>query len=83
MGVSIAKTCQEPFLKYGEEGLKDVRENKASKAVEEVATDILVNTGYVSNLTNGDKYYYNSSLAHVFYNVSTSVKEKENTFTEF
>ena len=22
MGVSIAKTCQEPFLKYGEEGLK-------------------------------------------------------------
>lgn len=76
MGVSIAKTCQEPFLKYGEEGLKDVRENKASKAVEEVATDILVNTGYVSNLTNGDKYYYNSSLAHVFYNVSTSVKRE-------
>ena len=74
MGVSIAKTCQESFLKYGEEGLKDVRENRASKAVEEVATDILVNTGYVSNLTNGDKYYYNSSLAHVFYNVSTSVK---------
>ena len=76
MGVSIAKTCQEPFLKYGEEGLKDVRENKASKAVEEVATDILVNTGYISNLTNGEDYYYNSSLAHVFFNLSTLIERE-------
>lgn len=76
MGLSLAKSCQEPLLRYGEEGLKDVRENKSSKAVEEVATDILVNTGYVSNLTNGDDYYYNSSLAHVFYNLSTLIKRE-------
>lgn len=32
-----------------------------------------VSTGYVSNLTNQPEYYYNSSIAHAFYNGSCSI----------
>lgn len=78
MGLSLSKSCQEPFLKYGEQAIKDCKNNKATKAIEEIALNILVSTGYVSNLTNRPEYYYNSSLAHIFYNTSTAVKrEKE------
>lgn len=35
--------------------------------------DIVVSTGYVSNLTNQPEYYYNSSIAHAFYNGSCSI----------
>ena len=34
--------------------------------------DIIISTGLVSNCTTGGgEYYYNSSLAHMFYNAST------------
>lgn len=74
LGKAIAKSCQEPFLKYGEEAIEDCKNNQNSKAIEEVAMDIFINTGNVSNLTNQKDFYYNSSLAHAFYNASCSVK---------
>ena len=78
MGLRLSKSCQEPFLKYGEQAIEDCKNKKASKAIEEIALNILVSTGYVSNLTNQPEYYYNSSLAHIFYNASTAIKrEKE------
>ena len=58
---------------YGEQGLADVRSNTATEAVKQIALDIVVNTGYVSNLTNQPDFYYNSSLAHAFYNATTGV----------
>ncbi|MDD7363153.1 MAG: iron-containing alcohol dehydrogenase family protein [Peptoniphilus sp.] len=76
LGVGIAKTCEEPLLTYGEAGLEDVKNNRVSRAVEEVALTILVSTGYVSNLTNQDDYYYNSSLAHVFFDSSCVIKRE-------
>lgn len=74
LGRAIAKSCQEPFLKYGQKAIEDCKRNQSSKAIEEVAMDIFINTGNVSNLTNQKDFYYNSSLAHAFYNASCSVK---------
>jgi len=73
-GINLAKSCDYPFLKYGKDALKDVENKKISRAVTEIVFDICVNTGYVSNLTDQEEYYYNSSLAHAFYNASTSIK---------
>ncbi|WP_322627589.1 iron-containing alcohol dehydrogenase family protein [Aedoeadaptatus coxii] len=78
LGVGIAKTCQEPLLLYGKEGLEDVKNNRVSRAVEEVALTILVSTGYVSNLTNCDDFYYNSSLAHIFFDTSCAIQREDN-----
>lgn len=70
LGVGIAKTCEEPFLKWGKEGLEDVKHNRVSRAVEEIALDVLVSTGYVSNLTNQPDFYYNSYIAHIFFDAA-------------
>ncbi len=73
LGLALASTCTEPLLVYGKQGMEDVTNNESSEAVEAIALDICVSTGYVSNLTNQPEYYYNSSLAHAFYNGSCSV----------
>ncbi|WP_246541202.1 iron-containing alcohol dehydrogenase family protein [Peptoniphilus ovalis] len=79
MGISIAKSCDYPFFEYGEKALEDFKNNKITRAVTEIVIDICINTGYTSNLTDQEDYYYNSSLAHAFYNASTSVK-REGTY---
>lgn len=79
LGVAIAKTVSEPLFKYGEQGMDDVKNDTPSKAVEEIALDILVSTGYASNLTNQKDFYYNSWHAHAFYNSTTAVK-REGTY---
>ena len=79
LGVAIAKTVSEPLFKYGEQGMDDVKNDTPSKAVEEIALDILVSTGYASNLTNQKDFYYNSWHAHAFYNSTTAIK-REGTY---
>ena len=56
-----------------------MRQNLSSEAVKQIALDIVVNTGYVSNLTNQNDYYYNSSVAHAFYNATCSIP-REGTY---
>ena len=73
LGLALAHTCTEPLMTWGVQGLADVRANRSSEAVRQIALDIVVNTGYVSNLTNQPDFYYNSTLAHAFYNGSTGV----------
>ena len=73
MGLALAKTCTEPLLKYGKQGMEDCKNDTNSAAIEAIALDIVVSTGYVSNLTNQPEYYYNSSIAHAFYNGSCSI----------
>ena len=73
LGLALAHTCSEPLFAYGVQGLEDVRKNLSSEAVKQIALDIVVNTGYVSNLTNQNDYYYNSSVAHAFYNATCSI----------
>lgn len=79
LGLSLAHTCSEPLFRWGEQGLADVRANHSSEAVKRIALDIVINTGYVSNLTNQPDFYYNSCVAHAFYNGSTGVL-KEGTY---
>ena len=73
LGLALAHTCSEPLFTYGVSGLSDVRAQHSSEAVRRIVLDIIVNTGYVSNLTNQDDFYFNSSLAHAFYNATTGI----------
>lgn len=79
LGLTLAHTCTDPLMAYGEQGLADVRVGQSSEAVRQIALDIVVNTGYVSNLTNQPDFYYNSSLAHAFYNATTGVQRPGRT----
>lgn len=74
LGLGIAGTCTSPLLELGAQALEDCKNNKASFALEQVALDIIMLTGIVSNCTvhqnqpdPKDNYYYNSSLAHCVY----------------
>lgn len=73
LGAQLARACQEPLLKYGKEALADMRAGKLTPAFTECVLDIIVSTGVVSNLVTHTEYYYNSSLAHCFYNASMSL----------
>lgn len=71
MGVQIGRICEAPLVEMGKAALEDFRCKKLSDAFLECVLDIIVSTGIVSNLTmkvGKDGYYYNSSLAHLFYN---------------
>lgn len=78
LGVYLSRACTSPLLEYGAQALADCRSKKATDAIREVALDIIISTGIVSNLTvGGTEYYYNSSLAHCFYNSYTSLPQAE------
>lgn len=70
LGAQLAQACQEPLLAYGEDALRDMKAKKLTHAFTECVLDIIVSTGVVSNLVTHTEYYYNSSLAHCFYNAS-------------
>lgn len=75
MGVGVSKICTDPLIKYGKKALEDCKNNQDSEELKQVALDIIISTGIVSNLTTTENdYYYNSSLAHAFYNGSTLVE---------
>lgn len=76
LGHAVALSSKDAFYDYGKQGLEDVKNNKASKAVEEIALDIVVSTGYASNLVNQPDFYYNSCHAHAFYNGTTAIQRQ-------
>lgn len=74
MGIAISKVCTRPLLTYGKQALYDCTEGNPSFALEQVALDIIISTGIVSNFVTHeaqadpkDNYYYNSSIAHCVY----------------
>ena len=73
LGAQLACACQEPLLTYGRQALDDFKANVMSEAFTECVLDIIVSTGVVSNLVTHTEYYYNSSLAHCFYNASMAL----------
>ena len=77
LGAAIAASSKDAFYKHGEQGIKDVENETVSRAIEEIALDILVSTGYASNLVNQDDFYYNSCHAHAFYNATTAIKKEK------
>ncbi|HEO2944158.1 TPA: iron-containing alcohol dehydrogenase family protein [Streptococcus agalactiae] len=76
LGQAVALSSKEAFYQFGEQGLKDVEANLASRAVEEIALDILISTGYTSNLVNQPDFYYNSCHAHAFYYGTTAIQRQ-------
>ena len=78
-GVCIGQVCTKPLVDFGAKALDDCRHNRTSFELQEVALSIIVSTGLVSNFTTNkeDLFYYNSSLAHAFYNGSTIVEATE------
>lgn len=76
LGVQVGLICDGPLLAYGKLALEDFRAKKVTRAFTESVLDIIVSTGITSNLvTTKDSYYYNSSLAHCFYNASMVLPE--------
>lgn len=73
LGAAIAASSKDAFYEYGPQGIADVKARQASQAIEEVALDIVVSTGYASNLVNQPNFYYNSCHAHAFYNATTMI----------
>lgn len=70
MGRALCLACQDPLLNGGRQAMEDFRAKKLTEAFTECVLDIIVTTGTVSNLMTNKNYYFNSSLAHCFYNAS-------------
>lgn len=84
MGACISKICTDPLVQYGKQALEDCKNNNPSFELEQVALDIVISTGIVSNFATHeaqkdpqDNYYYNSSLAHCVYYGSSMIPECE------
>ena len=74
MGAQLSRACTTPLVECGKKALEDCRNGVASYELQQVALDIIVSTGLVSNMTSGgDTYYYNSSLAHCVYYGATMI----------
>ena len=75
MGAALSHCCTEPLVQYGAQAMEDCRAGRASYELQEIALDIIISTGLVSNMTTGTggEYYYNSSIAHCIYNGSTVI----------
>jgi glycerol dehydrogenase len=80
MGAYVAKICTDPLVEYGKKALEDCKNSKPSFELEQVALDIIISTGIVSNFATHeaqadpkDNYYYNSSLAHCVYYGSSMI----------
>lgn len=75
MGVQLSRICTTPLVDYGKQALEDLRNKTVSYALDQVALDIIISTGLVSNMVSAaPDYYYNSSLAHCVYYGSTVTK---------
>lgn len=69
LGVQVAAICEGPLLRYGKAALDDFRAGRVTEAFSETVLDIIISTGIASNLlTTEHAHYFNSSLAHCFYN---------------
>lgn len=74
LGKAIASASTEPLINFGKQALEDCKNNVPTEAIEQVALDIIITAGLVSNFTvhennpdPAEDYYYNSSLAHCVY----------------
>lgn len=80
MGRALSTSCNRPLFDYGAQALADKRRGEVSHEVEQVALDIIISTGLVSNMVTNlnaehGAYYFNSSFAHSFYNAYTGMGE--------
>lgn len=74
-GGAMSSCCTEPLLKYGIQAMEDCKLNRPSEAIEQVALNIFINTGMVSNMV--DSHKYNTNLAHALFNSMTMLPQVE------
>ena len=74
-GVALSSCCTKPLLEYGIQAMEDCKLNRPSEAIEQVALDIFINTGMVSNMVDSSKY--NTNLAHALFNSMTMLHQIE------
>jgi glycerol dehydrogenase-like iron-containing ADH family enzyme len=76
MGRQLSRICTDPLIEGGKKSIEDIKTHTPSTELEQVALDIIISTGIVSNLTTKfGEYYYNGSIAHCIYYGSTVTKE--------
>lgn len=78
MGRALSTACNRPLFEYATQAMADKRAGKSTKELEQVVLDIIISTGFVSNMVNNlnateDAYYFNSNYAHAFYNAYTGM----------
>lgn len=78
LGLAVAQSSLCAFYQYGQEAMSDVRHNRPSQAIEEIALAIIISTGYASNLVNQPTFDYTACHAHAFYNGTTVVPSSHN-----
>lgn len=81
MGRALAECCDKPLFDYSRRALADKYVGRVTPEFEQVVLDIIISTGLVSNMTTNmgvkeGAYYYNSSVAHAFYNAYTGIGEE-------
>lgn len=82
MGRALATgACTKPLFADAEQALKDKRAGIVSEAFEAVVLNIIITAGIISNMTTNMRaekgtYYFNSSVAHAFYNAFTLLGER-------
>lgn len=75
LGQAIAASSISSLYEYAEEAMADVRANKVSQAVEEVALAIIISTAYASNLVvQPPAFDLTTCHAHAFYNGTTVIQ---------
>ena len=77
LGRAVSGICTTPLLECGKKALDDCAAGVSSFELEQVALDIIISTGIVSNLMSSPDFYFNSSLAHCVYYGATVIPRCE------
>lgn len=78
LGVTTARMCYEPMIKYGRKAMEDMKNGIASAEFEQVLLSIIVSTAIASILLTKDKIIdYNTGLAHAIFYALTNYPQIE------
>ena len=71
MGIALARCCTGPLTGYGAKALEQIRNHEDGYELQQVVLAIVITAGLVSNMTSDPERFYNSSMAHAFYDGCT------------
>lgn len=72
MGTAIARCCTGPLTGYGARALEQIRNHQDGYELQQVVLAVVITAGLVSNMTSDPAHFYNSSMAHAFYDGCTA-----------
>ena len=71
MGIALARCCTGPLTGSGAKALEQIRNHEDGYELQQVVLAIVITAGLVSNMTSDPERFYNSSMAHAFYDGCT------------